>query len=161
MELLPAVKGLQGRCTAAGEIHETIAGRTLAYMPGLLLPASDAPLAGLGVSLGQIVRLGVVRDWDPQPDPPGCRAVLAFADVDGIPVGPSRAVDLEPGGSTFLDLDPNLLLPASGDPMRVRRFVRPQLLLPASGGGETRGCRVSVQIVDRLTGWTAVAMTPR
>lgn len=161
VELLPAVKVLAGSCSAAVEVHENITGRTLAYLPGLLLPASGAPTAGMGVALSQILRFGVIRGFDPQPDPPGCRAVLAFADAHGNPVGPSRAVDLEPGGSAFLDLDPNLLLPASGDPMRVRRFVRPQLLLPASGDGETRGCRASVQLYDRLTGWTGVAVAVR
>lgn len=161
VELLPAVKTIDGRCTAAVEIYENISGRTLAYMPGLLLPASDAPLAGIGVSLMQMVRLGVIREFDPQPDPPACRGVMAFADADGVPVGPSRPIDLEPGGTSILDLDPNLLLPAVSEPLRMRRFVRPQLLLPASGGGDTRGCQISVQLIDRLTGWTTVAVMAR
>lgn len=161
VELLPAVKVLEGQCTAAVEIYENITGRTMAYVPGLLLPASGAPLSAIGVSLGQILRLSAASDFDPQPDPPGCRGVLAFADAGGNPVGPSRSIDLEAGASSFIDLDPSLLLPASGDPMRVRRFVRPQLLLPASGGGDTRGCHVSVQLFDRLTGWTSVALSAR
>jgi hypothetical protein len=79
--------------------------------------------------------------------------VIGFADAAGRPVGASRAVNLQPGGSSFVDLDPTLLLPASGDPLRVRRFVRPRLLLPAAGGDEA-GCITSVQLIDRLTGWT-------
>lgn len=161
VELLPAVKVFEGHCSAAVELSENFTGRTLAYMPGLLLPASGAPLSAMSLPPGQILRLGAIREWDPQPDPPACRAVLGFADADGNPVGPARRIDLEPGESSVVDLDPNLLLPASGDPLRVRRFVRPQLLLPASEDGDARGCHVSVQVIERLTGWTAVAVIPR
>ena len=160
VELLPAVSVLDGECAASVEVYETVSGRTLAHTPGLLLPAQPGlllpairPLTPTGASTSQILRLGVIRGFDPQPDPPGCAVVIGFADAAGRPVGPSRAVNLPPGGSSVLDLDPNLLLPASGDPLRVRRFVRPRLLLPAAGG-DAAGCIPSVQLIDRATGWT-------
>ena len=40
-----------------------------------------------------------------------------------------------------------------------RMVAQPRLLLPASGGGDTRGCVASVQIVDALTGWTTAYVT--
>jgi hypothetical protein len=161
VELLPAVSVFGGACAASVEVYETVSGRTLAHTPGLLLPAQPGlllpavreALTPTGLATSQILRLGVIRGFDPQPDPPGCSVVIGFADATGRAVGPSRAVNLPPGGSSFVDLDPNLLLPASGDPLRVRRFVRPRLLLPAAGGDQA-GCIPSVQLIDRLTGWT-------
>lgn len=162
VELLPAVSVFDGECTASVEVYEVLTGRTLAHTPGLLLPAQPGlllpavreVLAPTGVAPSQILRLGVIRGFDPQPDPPGCSVVIGFADAAGQPVGPSRAVSLPPGGSSVVDLDPNLLLPASGERLRARRFVRPRLLLPAAGGGDASGCVASVQLIDRLTGWT-------
>ena len=169
VELLPAVSVAEGECVAAAEVYENITGRTMAHTPGLLLPAQPGlllpavrePLTPTGAALSQILRLGVIRGFDPQPDPPGCSVVIGFADADGAAVGPSRAVDLQPGESAVLDLDPSLLLPASGEPLRARRFVRPQLLLPASGGGDMSGCLASVQVYDRLTGWTTAVYAAR
>jgi len=167
VELLPAVSVFEGTCTAAIEVYENVTGRTMAHTPGLLLPAQEGlllpavrgPLAPTGVSRSQILRVGVIRGFDPQPDPPGCAVVIGFADADGTAVGPSRAVDLRPGESAVVDLDPALLLPAAGDPLRTRRFVRPRLLLPAAGGGDASGCTASVQIYDRVTGWTMAVYT--
>lgn len=161
VELLPAVSVFDGECVAAVEVYETVSGRTLAHTPGLLLPAQPGlllpavreALTPTGAATSQILRLGVIRGFDPQPDPPGCAVVIGFADAAGRPVGPSRAISLPPGGSSVLDLDPSLLLPASSDLLRVRRFVRPRLLLPAAGGDDA-GCIPSVQLIDRLTGWT-------
>jgi hypothetical protein len=164
VELLPAVSVVDGTCIAATEVYENISGRTMAHTPGLLLPAQPGlllpampVLTPTGASTSQIIRLGVIRGFDPQPEPPACTVQLGFADASGAPVGPSRAVDLQPGESSVLDLDPSLLLPASGEPLRARRFVRPRLLLPASGGGDATGCLASVQVYDRLTGWTMAA----
>jgi hypothetical protein len=166
VELLPAVRVREGTCFAAVEVYENISGRTLAHTPGLLLPAQPGLLlpavrefTPTGVSTAQILRLAVIHGFDPQPEPPGCTVTLGFADASGQPVGPSRSVDLRPGESSVLDLDPALLLPASGEPLRTRRFVRPRLLLPASGGGAISGCTASVQIYDRVTGWTMAAYT--
>jgi hypothetical protein len=162
VELLPAVTVLAGRCAASIEIFDNATGRTAASAPVLLLPASGA-LPAIGPAVGQIVRVGVIRGFDPQPEPPApaCTGVIAFTDADGNRVGPSRAIDLPPGGSAVLDLDAGLLLPAAGESHRLRRFVQPKLLLPASGGGDTSGCTASVQLIDRLTGLTTHAYSSR
>jgi hypothetical protein len=162
VELLPAVTVLTGRCAASIEIFDNATGRTSASAPVLLLPASGA-LPSIGPALGQIVRVGVIRGFDPQPEPPAaaCTGVIGFTDAAGNRVGPSRAIDLPPGGSTVLDLDAGLLLPAVGESHRLRRFVQPKLLLPASGGGDTSGCTASVQLIDRLTGLTTLAYSSR
>lgn len=152
VELLPAVRVRGGRCTAAAEVIENLTGRIMAYQPGLLLPASGGPITPVGVAVSQFVRLGAARGFDPQPDPPKCAATLAFADFHGNPVGPTKTINLAAGSFEVVDLDPGLLLPASGDP-HERRYVQPRLLLPAAGG-DTRGCAVSVQVFDRVTGWT-------
>lgn len=159
VELLPAIQLRSGRCTAAAEVIENFTGRTLAYLPGLLLPASGRIPAPIGVAVSQFVRLGAARGFDPQPDPPKCAATLAFADGNGNPVGSPKTIDLAAGSFEVVDLDPGLLLPAAGDPL-ARRYVQPRLLLPASGGGDTRGCAFSVQVFDRITGWTSVAYAP-
>lgn len=156
VELLPAIQVRSGRCTAAAEVIENLTGRTMAYMPGLLLPAAGGPVTPVGVAVSQFVRLGAARGFDPQPDPPKCRATLAFTDINGNPVGPTKSIDLVAGSFEVVDLDPGLLLPAAGDP-NGRRYATPKLLLPASGGGDTRGCTVSVQIIDRVTAWTTSA----
>jgi hypothetical protein len=160
VELLPAVQVRSGRCTAAAEVFENLTGRTMAYQPGLLLPAAGGPITPVGVAVSQFVRLGAARGFDPQPDPPKCAATLAFADINGNPVGPTKTIDLAAGSFEVVDLDPGLLLPAWGDP-HERRYVQPKLLLPAAGGGDTRGCALSVQLFDRVTGWTNVVYTPR
>lgn len=152
VELLPAIQVRGGRCTAAAEVIENVTGRTMAYQPGLLLPASGGPVTPVGVAVSQFVRVGAARGFDPQPDPPKCAATLAFADMNGNPVGPTKTINLAAGSFEVVDLDPGLLLPAWGDP-HVRRYVQPRLLLPASGG-DTRGCALSVQVFDRVTGWT-------
>lgn len=161
-DLLPAVSEVRGSCYAATEVYENFTGRTTAYLhfgklpsAGELLPAK--PLTPVDASTGQFIRLGAARGFDPQPDPPHCRVMLGFADAAGNAVGPAKSIDLAAGGFDFVDLDPGLLLPASGAPLRFQRFVRPRLLLPASGGGDARGCAVSVQIYDQLTGWTNAA----
>jgi len=159
VELLPAVQVRSGRCTAAAEVIENLTGRTMAYQPGLLLPAAGGPLTPVGVAVSQFVRLGAARGFDPQPDPPKCAATLAFADSNGNPVGPAKPINLTAGSFEVVDLDPGLLLPASGDP-HERRYVQPKLLLPAAGG-DTRGCALSVQVYDRVTGWTNAVYTAR
>jgi hypothetical protein len=161
VELLPAVSLIDGACAQAVEIYDTISGRTMAYTPGLLLPASDpvlllpaAPLTPIGASLNQIVRLGAARGFDPQPEPPGCAGALGFADARGAAAGPSLTINLKPGEVAFIDLDPSLLLPAKIERLRSRRFVRPRLLLPAAGAGSATGCTLSVQLIDKATGRT-------
>ncbi len=93
----------------------------------------------------------IPRGFDPQPDPPKCAATLAFADFHGNPVGPTKTINLAAGSFAVVDLDPGLL-PASGDP-HERRYGQPRLSLPAVGG-DPCGCSVSVQVCDRVTGWT-------
>ena len=167
VELLPAVQVLAGRCAAALEVFENFTGQTMARLQyGLLLPAvrgaiDAGPLAPTGGTASQILRLAVIRGFDPQPDPPGCNVILGFADARGTAVGPSKAINLAAGGSDFLDLDFALLLPASGAPLQTQRFVRPRLLLPAAGGGAMDGCAASVQVFDKLTGWTNTAYTAK
>lgn len=166
VELLPAVQVLGGRCAAAIEVFENFTGQTMARLQyGLLLPAvrvaSEAgPLAPTGGTSSQLLRLGVIRGFDPQPEPPGCNVILGFADARGNAVGPSKTVNLAAGGSDFVDLDFGLLLPASGAPLRTQRFVRPRLLLPAAGGSAA-GCAPSVQVFDKLTGWTNLAYSAK
>lgn len=162
VELLPVVQVQDGACSVAVEVYENFTGRTVAYMPlGVFRPEPAVRRTGAltpaGGTAGQILRLAVVRDFDPQPDPPKCAAVLGFADENGNAVGPTKAVNLAAGGSDFVDLDFGLLLPAVSTAFRTHRFVRPRLLLPAAGGGETGGCAASVQIFERLSGWTTVA----
>lgn len=160
VELLPAVQVRSGRCTAAAEVVENFTGRIMAYQPGLLLPASGRIPAPIGVAVSQFVRLGAARGFEPQPDPPKCAATLVFADGNGNPVGTPKTIDLAVGSFEVVDLDADLLLPAAGDPL-VRRYVQPRLLLPAAGGGDTRRCALSMQVFDRVTGWTNVAYTPQ
>jgi hypothetical protein len=167
VELLPAVTPIAGACFMALEIYDNATGRTATHAPvlllpaspGLLLPASGDPLTAVGVGVDQILRLGAARGFDPQPEPPACAGTLGFVDARGREVGPSMAIDLEPGGTAFLDLDPSLLLPAVPEKLRSRRFVRPRLLLPAAGGGDAGGCALSVQIFDKATGKTEAVYT--
>ncbi len=167
VELLPAVQVLAGSCSASIEVFENFTGQTMAHLQfGLLLPAvrltsAMEGLAPVGGTTNQILRLGAIRGFDPQPDPPGCNVLLGFADARGNAVGPVKAINLSPGASDFVDLDFGLLLPASGAPLRTQRFVRPRLLLPAAGGGAMGGCAVSVQVFDKLTGWTNIAYTAK
>jgi hypothetical protein len=159
VELLPYFELRGGQCIVSSEVFEQVTGRTLALSKGVLVgfdPQPEPPspalegllLPAVSIGSGQFVRLGVARGFDPQPEPPAdplhCTVVLAFADARGVVIGSPLAVDLAEGGVASLDFNP---------PPGLRRLVQPRLL-PASGGGDARGCVASVQLVDTLTGWT-------
>jgi len=163
VELLPFVKVHGGKCSASVEVFEQFTGRNTAYMrlfAGLgAPPEGDTPVLGappddqfpaISAVLGQVVRLGLsAKGFDPQPDPPvQCVAVLSFADARGNAAGPTKAVNLAPGQFDFIDFRPAV---AFGQ----RAIVQPRLLLPASGGGDLRGCDGSVQVFEQATGWTS------
>lgn len=143
--------------------------------PDPVTPGESAPpdpvfpaVAAVG---GQVIRLAVARLGTP-PDPitPGesvppdpirrCSGLLAFADARGTLVGTPRAVDLEPGQIAFVDVDPRAL-GAAGFGIGARRIAQPRLLLPASGGGDLSGCHASVQVFEKLTGWTSQIVSGR
>jgi hypothetical protein len=153
VDVLPNVQVRGGTCRAAIAIIDNTTGRTTTSFLGRVseVMKEDQAAAPVAAAVGQIIRLGVARGFDPQPEPPRCAATLGFEDRRGNPVGDRRTVNLAPGGMAFVDLNPGLLLPASGDPHE--RIAQPRLLLPASGG-DLRGCRISVQVYDAVTGWT-------
>jgi len=150
VEILPYVQIRGGVCKAAIEVVDNFTARTVSFLaPGSEVAKEDqAANSMLPVSsgAGQLIRLGVARGFDPQPEPPHCNVILAFEDAEGRALGQAMPVTLGLGGRAFLDLNP----PPGLTP--YQRIVQPKLLLPASGG-DTRGCRVSVQVFDGLTGW--------
>jgi hypothetical protein len=152
VEILPYVQVLGGSCLAAVEVIDNLTGRSTSLSGRISeVMKEDQAAAPVSAAMGQMIRFGVARGFDPQPDPPRCVATLGFEDRRGNPVGDRRTVNLAPGGMAFIDLNPGLLLPASGDPLE--RIAQPKLLLPAAGG-DLRGCRVSIQVYDTVTGWT-------
>lgn len=160
-DLLPSVRNVEGDCQAGMELFDNVSGRVVTSLPigdlGKYLledQAAQPVLPPVTATSGQIVRLGVTRGFDPQPEPPACRVTLGFVDASGAAVGPSKTVNLAAGASDAVELDAGLLLPASGLPLQTQRFVRPRLLLPASIGGTARGCAVSVQVFESATGAT-------
>jgi hypothetical protein len=164
VELVPSIKVLAGQCSAAVETFDVLSGRTTAYIP--LLTRGTEPrvetldLAPVGVTRNQILRVGVIRGFDPQPDPPACRVTVAFADGRGNRIGTQKTIDLSVGQFDFVDLNASLLLPAvsSFELLPARTVVQPRFLLPASGGGDIRGCDGSVQVFDQATGWNSMAV---
>jgi hypothetical protein len=151
VEILPYVQIRGGACQAAIEVLDNFTARTVSLLtPGSEVMKEDQAanvMVPVSSGAGQLIRLGVARGFDPQPDPPHCNVILAFEDAEGRSVGQAMPVTLTPGRHAFLDLNPPPGLSL------YQRIVQPKLLLPASGG-DTRGCRVSVQVIDTLTGWT-------
>jgi hypothetical protein len=151
VEILPYVQVRGGECHASVEVVDNFTARTVSLLtPGSEVMKEDQAansMSPVSTGAGQFVRLGVARGFDPQPDPPHCSVILAFEDAEGRTIGQAMPVTLSPGRHAFLDLNPPPGLSL------YQRVVQPKLLLPASGG-DTRGCRVSVQIYDALTGWT-------
>jgi hypothetical protein len=151
VEILPYLQIRGGGCQASIETVDNFTARTVSLLtPGSEVMKEDQAansMLPVSTGAGQFVRLGVTRGFDPQPEPPHCNVILAFEDGEGRAIGQAIPVTLGVGGHAFLDLNP----PPGLSP--YQRIVQPKLLLPASGG-DTRGCRVSVQVFDALTGWT-------
>lgn len=181
-EVRPEVDVTSGKCSASVEVFESSTGRTTAYLklfagfaippdnlPGGVIPPDVLPggvdppepdILSAGIVPGQILRLGVARGFDPQPDPPVCDVLLAFADAHGSPIGPAKRVTLPPGGMDFLDLDARLLQTPRGIDSDKRATVQPRVI-PVTRTGDAGGCHASAQIYESATGWTVLAISGR
>ena len=176
IELRPRVVILAGRCSASVQVFEVFSGRTTAAMrlftgaatppdPSTnLIPPPDPQFAPLGAVSGQLVRLGVGRGEGFNTLPPDpCRGVLAFLDMQGNIVGPSRTVDLAPGQMAFLDFNPSSLSAATFA-SAARVTVRPHLFVPPPTNladtllGNIAGCQASAQVYETSTGWSMSAI---
>ncbi len=144
-----------GPCFASFEVFEPFTARTLAmaHPPDPIAPAIPPPDDGfpVGLAFGQTLLLGVSRVTQP-PDPalpPGpCKGELHFHAADGTMVGGPLAFDLAPGFAAFLSLNSSRLGLGFGQ----RAGIMP-CWMPAEAGS-TKGCKVSVQVLDNLTLWT-------
>jgi hypothetical protein len=174
VEVRPRVVILSGRCSASAEVFEVFSGRTTASMrlflgavtppdPGTNLSPPDPNFAALGAVPGQIVRLGVGRGEGFNTYAPPCRGTLAFKDLQGNIVGPTRTFDLMPGQMTFLDLDPSKVGAFAAAASRVT--VRPQLIPPPDPeivnplGSSLGGCQASAQVFESSIGWSTEAVS--
>lgn len=153
VELLPTVTGPDGTipapaCVATAEVIDNFLGVTAVLAPGAVGYPPQPFFGMLGVTLFQTVRLNVVA-FPPTP----CIGQIGFADRNGTPVGPSKAVQLSagPGQATFLDLPGNALVSAFGQRAEVRPVVT------VTGGA----CIASAEVYTNVIGATAVYYPPR
>ena len=131
------------------QILDALTGFETVLTPALQPGASAPALAPQVLAAGQTMRISVTAS---NTDP--CNAILAFADNNGVPLGPSEPVSVSPGTGTSLDLSANTLGLALGRRIQVLPIVTPTAAASPSGAPVNSVCQVTVEAFDHVTGRT-------
>jgi len=132
-------------------------------------PDKPIIIGSVGVTARQIARLNVVGIGRVKVKFPflPCTGTIGFTDTSGNPIGPQKAVSLMPDEATFVDLPGVVALEAGetseGD--RGRDGGRAELVAvftpqldPGAATAPTTVCIPSVELFERLTGYTRVLL---
>jgi hypothetical protein len=115
----------------------------------MLVPATEVPANPVfefqGLAGGQTMQLIVTAAVPTDP----CFATLSFQDRNGNTVGQSMPVNLQPGQSTFLNLNANTIGLAAGQRIELQPIVTET---PSTNSS----CQAKTEVFDNLTGrtWT-------
>jgi hypothetical protein len=145
---------------ASSEVVDRLTGigTFVARDPRLVGLLSVSPVfAPMVLAGGETLRLvAVAKNPGPQglpgaaggtdPGPTNCSATLAFADINGNPIGPNLPVNLNPGLSAFLDLPSQALGLTTGQ----RTDVQPMVIGPS----QNQTCSATVEVFDQVSGRT-------
>ena len=148
---LPGAPPVSTALTITWEIRDNLTGIGTVLTSALMAAPGNGPPTFVlqGLAGGEIMRLNVSAYTTNNP----CIAVLSFADNNGIPVGPSMPVNLNPGMSSSLDLNSSVLGLAIGQVTNVQPIVT--LTSPITAGPPVQSvCAASSEVFDRLTGRT-------
>ena len=124
------------------EVINDVSGVTTVLAPGAVGLPSEPVFGMVGVTSFQTARLNLVAF---PPDP--CIGTINWGDSNGIPIGPSLTVQLNPGQATHLDLP-------GGGALGNRAEVRPVVMV--TGGA----CIASAEVYNQETKATRAVYYP-
>jgi hypothetical protein len=149
----PAGSTIACRAQATAEVFDHLTRKDRVVTPGLIPPGpATMPifLGPVGLVFEETARLSVVA-YPPNP----CTGTLGFTDRSRNPVGSPMAVSLMPNQATFVDL-PGV---EAGTALNSRRPEVIGVFTPAATTAPG-ACIASVEVFDRLTGYTRVLVPP-
>lgn len=120
VEVLPTivVNGSQTSCVASAEVFTNSSGVTNVLAPGVVSYPPNPVFGQLGVTSVQTVRLNVVA-FPPNP----CDGTLSFVNSNGVVVGNTLGIQLEPGHAASLNLPGSAVVTQSGQRAEVHPIV--------------------------------------
>jgi hypothetical protein len=148
VELLPTVvptAGVANQCDASAEVFDNLLGGSSVVVPGSPGFAPFPEFGLVGVTVLQTVRLNVVAY---PPDP--CIGQLSFVSGNGVPVGSTLSVQLNPGQAASLDLPGSTLVTKLGQ----RAELQPEVTAPNGG------CIASTEVYNNALGVTTAYFPP-